>query len=177
MKTVKANLTLVQSNYLGDLAAGIREDHDAVEQSKSSGLKHAIAAGKKLIEAKRQVKEEHGSWIEWVEENCKFELSTAQKYMRVSKIRNAVPHLSFREAIKQTVKKKRPKKTDDISFTPMQTLTMIRRQYVTQATILTVSERRSELIALAHGMGFDIEIKAEPLAANLTIPGFKKPGS
>jgi hypothetical protein len=105
----KANLKLIGSNYLGDLAAGIREDHDAVEQSKGAGLKHAIAAGKKLIEAKKKVKEERGSWIEWVEQNCKFTRRLASMYMRVAKMGNAVSHLSFREAIKQTTKKHRTK--------------------------------------------------------------------
>jgi len=36
--------------------------------------------------------------------------------MRVSKIRNGVPYLSFREAIKQTVKKKQIKKQPITSF-------------------------------------------------------------
>jgi hypothetical protein len=49
----------------------------------------------------------------------------------------------------------------------------LRKEYVTRATILTIPERRKELIALAHGMGFDIDIKAEPEAVYLTIPGFK----
>jgi hypothetical protein len=106
-----AVVKLDRSNYLGDLAAGIREDHEAVEQGKASGLKHAIAAGKKLIEAKKKVKEERGSWIEWVENNCKFTRQLANMYMRVAKMENAVLHLSFRQAIQRT--KKRNKKRNE----------------------------------------------------------------
>jgi hypothetical protein len=55
-----------------------------------------------------------------------------------------------------------------------ETLAALRKQYVTRTTTLTIPERRKELVTLAHRMGFDIDIKDEPVAANLAIPGFKK---
>jgi hypothetical protein len=166
----KANLKLIGSNYLGDLAAGIREDHDAVEHAKGAGLKHAIAAGKKLIEAKKTIKQERGSWIEWVKDKCKFSHSTANGYMRVAKIRNPVANLTYKDAIKQTVKTPRKKKEEG----PPVKLAVLRKRYVTSTTILTIAERRKELIHLAHAMGFDIDIKGEPVAVHLSVPGFKK---
>ena len=46
------------SNSLPDLAARIRAEHEAVDQSLKSSVAHAMAAGDMLIEAKSLVK--HG---------------------------------------------------------------------------------------------------------------------
>src|ERR1043166_1958109 len=98
----------VGSNSLPELADSIRTEHEAVEQAKSEGLEHAHAAGQFLIEAKPLVIKSGKKWMTWVKEHCGFYHSTANKYMRVAKmgIRNAVPNLSFREAVKQTTRKK-----------------------------------------------------------------------
>jgi hypothetical protein len=98
----------VGSNSLPELAALIRDEHTAVEQAKADGLEHAHLAGEFLNEAKPLVTMSGKKWMDWVKENCGFSHSTANKYMRVAKmgIRNAVPNLSFREAVKRSAGKK-----------------------------------------------------------------------
>jgi hypothetical protein len=77
------------------------------------------------------------------------------------KIAQLEEHIAELEAARETT----PAETE--------TLAALRKQYVTRTTILTIPERRKELIALAHGMGFDIDIKDEPAAVTLAISGFK----
>jgi hypothetical protein len=98
----------VGSNSLPELAALIRDEHAVVEQAKNNGLEHAHLAGEFLNEAKPLVLKSGKKFMAWVEENCGFSHSTANKYMRVAKmgIRNAVPNLSFRDALKLTAGKK-----------------------------------------------------------------------
>lgn len=90
---------------LDDLAAQINAEHEAVSNALSTGLSHAIKAGRLLIEAKTQL-HQHGQWLPWLATNCP-EISTrsAQAYMRCaanldddSKAQR-VAHLSFREAL------------------------------------------------------------------------------
>ncbi len=57
-----------RSNYLTDLAAKIREEHDAVEAAKGTataavqrGIEHALACGDLLNEAKAQLPQASGS--------------------------------------------------------------------------------------------------------------------
>jgi hypothetical protein len=94
------------SNSLADLAARIRDEHEACAFSLKRGFEHAVAAGRLLIEAKAQLK--HGRWREWLRDNCPATERTAQAYMQVARAFNAlgddaksatVADLSFREAL------------------------------------------------------------------------------
>jgi hypothetical protein len=98
----------VGSNSLPELADLIRTEHAAVEQARNDSLEHAYAAGTMLNEAKPLVLKSGKKFMAWVKEHCGFSHSTANKYMAVAKldIRNAVPNLSFREAVKLTAAKK-----------------------------------------------------------------------
>jgi hypothetical protein len=66
-------------------------------------VRHAIAAGELLIEAKEQLA--HGRWLPWLRDQCTISERTAQLYMRVVKnraeieaqIRNGVADLSLNE--------------------------------------------------------------------------------
>ncbi len=95
---------LSHSNSLADLAARIVTEHRAVSTALKDSVRHAIAAGELLIEAKNQVP--HGGWLPWLHEHCTMSERTAQLYMRVAKnrteienqIRNDVADLSFNEA-------------------------------------------------------------------------------
>jgi len=92
------------SNYLPDLAHRIQVEHRAVSVSLKESLRHSIAAGELLIEAKEQVK--HGEWLPWLRDHCTISERTAQLYMRCAKnrtelenqIRNDVADLSLNEA-------------------------------------------------------------------------------
>ncbi len=57
-----------QSNYLTDLAARIRAEHDATAEAFKSSIAHGIAAGALLMEAKTQGS--HGQWLMWLKANC-----------------------------------------------------------------------------------------------------------
>jgi hypothetical protein len=93
-----------QSNYLPELAARIRAEHQATADALKSSVEHGIAAGELLIEAKAKVP--HGQWLPWLKENCAMSERTAQLYMRLAKnrkeieeqIRNDVADLTMAEA-------------------------------------------------------------------------------
>jgi hypothetical protein len=74
--------TALQSNYLTDLAARIRGEHEACISALQRGLAHAIAAGKLLLEAKEQIP--HGQWLPWLREHAQIPERTAQRYMKVA---------------------------------------------------------------------------------------------
>jgi hypothetical protein len=90
-------------NSLPDLAARIRAEHEAVSAALRDSVRHAIAAGELLIEAKGQLG--HGRWLPWLRDHCAISERTAQLYMRVAKnraeieaqIRNDVADLSLNE--------------------------------------------------------------------------------
>ncbi len=85
------------------LAKQINEHHRKAETAMRAGLEHALAAGRLLAEAKTH--RPHGTWGEWVSENCEFSQRTAQSYMRVVERwpeieakAQRVADLSFRDA-------------------------------------------------------------------------------
>jgi hypothetical protein len=98
------SLDLGGSNYLIELAARIKAEHEAVSVALKDSVRHAIEAGSLLLEAKEQVK--HGQWLPWLREHCTISERTAQLYMRTAKnreeiekqIRNGVADLSLNEA-------------------------------------------------------------------------------
>jgi hypothetical protein len=96
--------TVEGSNSLADLAARIKQEHQAVSIALKDSVRHAIAAGELLIEAKKQVP--HGGWLPWLSKHCTMSERTAQLYMRCAKnraaieeqIRNGIADLSLNEA-------------------------------------------------------------------------------
>lgn len=76
------------SNRLPILAAEINQAHDQAIRAAQSTLKHAIAVGERLIEAKALVG--HGKWLPWLIENCTFSERMAQNYMRLAKHQDEV---------------------------------------------------------------------------------------
>jgi hypothetical protein len=57
-------ITIEQSNSLADLAARIKNEHRAAADTLKASVRHGIAAGDLLIEAKAQLK--HGQWLPWL---------------------------------------------------------------------------------------------------------------
>jgi hypothetical protein len=92
------------SNSLTDLAARIKVEHTAVDAALKDSLRHALAAGELLVEAKALVP--HGQWLPWLRDRCAISERTAQLYMRCAKnraeiecqIRNDVADLTLSEA-------------------------------------------------------------------------------
>jgi hypothetical protein len=76
-------MDLNRSNLLTDLAARIRAEHEATSAALKSGVRHAMAAGDLLLEARQQVP--HGQWLAWIKENCELSERTAQLYIRLAK--------------------------------------------------------------------------------------------
>jgi hypothetical protein len=91
-------------NSLPDLAARIKAEHEAVALALNESVRHAMAAGELLIEAKARL--QHGAWLPWLRDHCTISERTAQLYMRVAKnrdeieaqMRNSVADLSLNEA-------------------------------------------------------------------------------
>ena len=75
-------------NPLERLAAKINAEHSAFCSGISNSVKHAIAAGELLIEAKGKVK--HGEWLPWLAKNCSFMKTQAYLYISVAKNKAAV---------------------------------------------------------------------------------------
>ena len=96
---------LAASNSLADLAARIRTEHTAVADNLSEALRHSMAAGDLLLEAKAQLK--HGQWLPWLKDHVDISERTAQLYMRTAKNRaeieaqkrNGVADLTLSEAV------------------------------------------------------------------------------
>lgn len=86
---------------LADLAARIRDKHQAAAAALKNAVAHAISAGNLLLEAKKQMN--HGEWLPWLQDNCDIPERTAQAYMRLARMplekRNAVADLPLREAL------------------------------------------------------------------------------
>jgi Protein of unknown function (DUF3102) len=94
--------TLAASNSLADLAARIKTWHTAVAAALKDSVRHGIAAGELLIEAKAQLK--HGEWLPWLRDHVEISERTAQLYMRLAKNRaeiesaTAIADLTLNEA-------------------------------------------------------------------------------
>ena len=78
----------IGSNSLVDLAARIQVEHQAVSVALKDSVRHAIAAGELLIEAKALLK--HGQWLPYLREHCTMSERTAQLYMRCARHRDAI---------------------------------------------------------------------------------------
>ena len=81
------------NNQLPRLAVRINSAHAKADAAIETGLDHALACGKHLCEAKELVRKTngHGSWLEWIDRNCRFGRRTAQGYMRLYKYRAKLP--------------------------------------------------------------------------------------
>jgi Protein of unknown function (DUF3102) len=88
VKLAVANDAVAGSNSLPMLAAIIRAEHKATSDSLKQSVKHAMACGDALIEAKAQVP--HGQWLPWLADNCDLSERSAQLYMRIAKNRDAI---------------------------------------------------------------------------------------
>jgi hypothetical protein len=78
---------LSRSNSLVDLAARIQVEHMAVADALKDSVRHAIAAGEMLIEAKAKVG--HGQWLPWLA-SCGVSERNAQRYMRLARHRDVI---------------------------------------------------------------------------------------
>ena len=68
---------------LATLAEQIRTAHAAVSTALRDGVRHALAAGQLLLQAKQAVG--HGGWSTWLQRQCRFSPRTAQAYMRLAR--------------------------------------------------------------------------------------------
>ncbi len=87
------------------LAAAINSEHAFAFGAAHAALEHARRAGELLLQAKAEI--EHGAWLPWIEQNCKFSARQAQRYMTVaenwtaiSAKNDTVSHLTLRGALR-----------------------------------------------------------------------------
>jgi hypothetical protein len=92
------------SNYLVDIAARIKAEHQAVAASLKRSIEHAIAAGELLNEAKEHIP--HGQWLPWLREHCGVTPRSAQGYMKLARNRaeiegkcETISHFTISEAL------------------------------------------------------------------------------
>ena len=79
---------ITSSKRLPQLLALIRAEHQASAVAMQRGLQHAMAAGDRLIEAKRLAG--HGNWLLWLRGNYWMSVDTAHIYMRIAKSRGII---------------------------------------------------------------------------------------
>jgi|SRR5579883_1049548 hypothetical protein len=104
----------LDSDRLAKLAQTIKDEHEATVTGMLDTVRHAMAAGDGLIEARAGL--DHGAWLPWLARNCRLSERTAQNYMRLAKnrnaieaqIRNGVADLSVRSAVKLLAAPKAP---------------------------------------------------------------------
>lgn len=87
---------MANESRLSDLSATIHREHDLARGANGDMLRHAIAAGEALIEAKRLVPS--GEWIAWIVENAPAGKGywCCQSYMRLATLKDQVdPGLSI----------------------------------------------------------------------------------
>lgn len=78
---------LAASNSLADLAARIKQGHEATSAALKDSLAHAMAVGDLLIEAKEQLK--HGQWLPWLK-SCGVSERMAQCYLKLARNRAVI---------------------------------------------------------------------------------------
>jgi hypothetical protein len=81
MAVSKAKATV---EALAPLAKKINASHQKYLTSVRTSLEHARDTGLLLIEARDKLKAAGQSWGRWVQENCKFTISMAQRYVRIA---------------------------------------------------------------------------------------------
>src|SRR4051794_12968433 len=69
---------------LEDLAGRINECHGKFMGSVKVTLDHARLTGNLLVRAKEAVKAAGGEWLDWLQKNCLFSPSEAQRYMKIA---------------------------------------------------------------------------------------------
>ena len=77
-----------RSNSLADLAARIKAEHESVSAALKDSVRHAIAAGELLIEARKQVP--HGQWLPWLRDHCAISERMAQRHIRLARNRATI---------------------------------------------------------------------------------------
>ena len=73
---------------LNDIAAEVRQEHNAVRLAARQAIEHAFRAGNLLLQAKALV--EHGFWGDWLHAHCDLSERTAQNYMRLARNQLAI---------------------------------------------------------------------------------------
>ena len=76
-------MTEIITTELTQLATEINAEHIQCLQAMRYGLDHAVKVGELLNQAKEIV--DHGDWLPWIADNCKFSERTARAYMRVNR--------------------------------------------------------------------------------------------
>jgi hypothetical protein len=88
MNDVTSPPDLEGSNYLVDIAARIKAEHEAVTGHLRQSLKRAMAAGNLLNEARSLVP--HGQWLPWLKDHCSLSERVAQQYMKLARNRELI---------------------------------------------------------------------------------------
>jgi Protein of unknown function (DUF3102) len=83
--------TSSSSRKLERLAARINAAHATREQAWKDNAHRWIDTGRMLCEARAEV--HFGGWIDWVDENCKFNRQQANKYVRAYEKRDELETL------------------------------------------------------------------------------------
>jgi hypothetical protein len=86
--TSNTNAPAVQGGSLDDLAAQIKQEHQAVGHAATGMLTHALAAGDALNKAKAHLS--HGEWGSWLLRHCDLGERTARVYMTLAKNRVSI---------------------------------------------------------------------------------------
>ena len=90
-KSKKAVVVNGAATQLTALALQIRDEHTAAVAAVRMAVRHALAAGQLLIEAKKLTR--HGEWLPWLDKNCGVSERTSQFYMWLCRHRDDIDRL------------------------------------------------------------------------------------
>jgi hypothetical protein len=148
---------MTTSTELDELAAEIRRHHSAAKDA----IKHAVEAGRLLLQAKAKLKAQgksHGKWLPWLRENCEISERTAQDYMQaaaaIDAMKNAEPAFlenltlhGFLKMLRESGDESDQKKTSKYLATVPHKKRKANPPRVTAATIRETERRTAEALA------------------------------
>jgi len=142
------------------LAAAINAEHRQAETALNDGLRHALEAGRLLLEAKKLCP--HGTWAQWLKDNFRGSARTARAYTlaakrfpRLEAKRQRAANLSLRQVALLTTA---PKQKD-----PLKIVQRVLRMLPPVSELTTIGEVKSardialEALRIATAEKFDAE--------------------
>lgn len=129
----------LNAEKLDALAEKINEGHEQCLKLLRSSLTHARNTGTSLLRAKKLVKGSGQPWENWVQENCEFSISQAQRYMLIAdryhellkKIENP-EELSMTEALRMLSPGSGGKSGGSMPFSPLTVLSKVDLEELTE---------------------------------------------
>ena len=176
------NQQKLESPQLNDLARRINAEHGQCETSLNDGLRHALEAGRLLLQAKSLLC--HGQWLPWLRTNFQGAPRTARAYTLIVKRwpqveakRQRDANLSIREMMALTAS---PRAADTTEAVLREAIALMKQALALQADELTneslpaaywTEQKRAADAAFQHARCYTLQAERRLGELLLAIPG------